>query len=352
MSGSFFSFSEPFNTGIDFYEADPYDVRILASASANITASATRIAIASVSLTSSSIADIAATKIIHIESSIQIDGAVVTVAKERQDGSVVISGDVTVSTNITKIAYAASELSSSATMSTSGIRVKLGQSDISASSDLAASVAKIAIGASLISASSSLTVVGQNIRTIAALLSGTVNLSIAGKISLATIKIPILSNTNITAKSIKFSTVTGIDTTSYRTLLIIDGKPITDQSRTLDVSSAPMYIENRNWAGDSSRYFKNTTAADKKTFSLNWAFIPNFREKTVDQKHSRDFLRNIAIDPDVHVLKVVNQDTNGITPYTETVYNVLVKDFSENLIRRDIADNTYYFSCSLVLEEV
>ena len=352
MSGSFFSFSEPFNTGIDFYEADPYDVRILASVSANITTSATRIAIASVSLTSSSVANIAATKIIHIESSIQIDGATVTVARERQDGSVVISGDVTVSTNITKIAYAASSLSSSATMSTSAIRTKFAQSAISVSSDLAAAITKTAKGASLISPSSSLTVTGQNIRTIAALLSGSVNLAIAGKISLATIRIPILSNTNISAKPIKFSSVTGVDTTSYRTLLILDGKPVTDQSRTLDISFAPMYIENRNWNGDSSRYYKNTSYASKRTFSLTWSFIPNFREKTIDQKHSRDFIKKIALDPDVHVLKVINQDTNGLTPYTETVYNVLVKDFNENLIRRDIADSTYYFSCSLVLEEV
>lgn len=352
MSGSFFSFSEPFNTGVDFYEADSADVKIVSSGSVDLTVSVTRVAISASSLSGSADASISATKIIHIQSSIQIEGVTVTVANERQDGSVVISGDVSMSTSVMKIAYASCSISSSSSLSINGTRVKIGQASLSSDSSLAVSSIKIAKASANTSSSSSLTATAIGIRHIASLLSGTVNLSTAGRISLATISIQVLSNNTISAKTIKFSTVTGIDTTSYRTLLLIDGKPITDQSRVLDVSSAPMYIENRNWSGDSSRYFKNSSSASKKTFSLSWSFIPNFREKTVDQKNSRDFLKKIAIDPDVHVLKVINQDSSGTTPYTETVYNVLVKDYSENLIRRDIADSTYYFSCSMVLEEV
>ena len=160
-----------------------------------------------------------------------------------------------------------------------------------------------------------------------------------------------MQNTNVSAKFVKFSSVTGVDSSSIRTLLLLDGKPLTNQNRTLNISSLPVFIENRNWAGNSSRYYKNQTSADKKSFNINWRFIPNFREKTVDERHSRDYLRKLSLDPDVHELRIVNQDSDGITPYTETVYNVFIKDFSENLIRRDIVDNVYYFDCSISLEE-
>ena len=74
-------------------------------------------------------------------------------------------------------------------------------------------------------------------------------------------------------------------------------------------------------------------------------------DKTVDTRHGRDYIASISEDPDVHVLKVINQDQNGLTPYTETSYNVFVRSYSETLLRRDLADGVYYFDCNLTLEE-
>jgi hypothetical protein len=211
---------------------------------------------------------------------------------------------------------------------------------------------KIAYASAALSSNTDVTTSITAIKNASANLSASVNLSTAGRIALATIKIVLLQNTNISAKFVKFSSVTGVDSTSIRTLLLLDGKPLTNQNRTLNISSMPVFIENRNWAGNSSRYYKNQTTADKKSFNINWTFIPNFRENTVDERHSRDYIRKISLDPDVHQLKIINQDSDGITPYTETVYNVFIKDFSENLIRRDMVDNVYYFDCSIALEEV
>jgi DNA-dependent RNA polymerase auxiliary subunit epsilon len=74
-------------------------------------------------------------------------------------------------------------------------------------------------------------------------------------------------------------------------------------------------------------------------------------EKTVDSRHARDYISIVSEDPDVHILKVINQDQNGLTPYTESTYNVFVRSYSETLIRRDLSDGVYYFDCSLTLEE-
>ena len=80
--------------------------------------------------------------------------------------------------------------------------------------------------------------------------------------------------------------------------------------------------------------------------------LPNSLEDTVDLRHGRDFLNSISEDPDSHVLKVLNQDENGLTAYTETSYTVFVRSYSETLVRRYLNEGVYLYDCSLTLEEV
>ena len=80
--------------------------------------------------------------------------------------------------------------------------------------------------------------------------------------------------------------------------------------------------------------------------------LPGERENTVDQRFGRNKIKEIARDPDTHTLKVLNLDSDGTTPYTETEYTVLVRGYSEKLIRRDISNNMYFWDCSIQLEEV
>jgi hypothetical protein len=352
MAGeSIYSFSDPLNSGIDFYQADAADVAIDISISSLLTVSSYQIRFSNITIAANSNAVTNATKIAYASANLSVDGATVIVATERQDGSVIISGDVSLSTSITKIAYSSSSISANSNLSVSGTEILLAQVVIEPISDVQSFAYKFAYANAPIVISSEATISAKTIKYASASLSGSVNLSTAGKISLATIRIVLLPNTNVSAKFVKFSSVSGVDTSSIRTLLLLDGKPLTNQNRTLNISSMPVFIENRNWAGNSSRYYKNQASADKKSFSINWSFIPNFREKTVDERHSRDYLRKLSLDPDVHELRIINQDSDGVTPYTETIYNVFIKDFSENLIRRDMVDNVYYFDCSISLEE-
>jgi hypothetical protein len=146
---------------------------------------------------------------------------------------------------------------------------------------------------------------------------------------------------------IRFSPA-GIDQTSIRSFLILDGKPLTNHNRKFDDSISGVYIENTNWHNQKSRYYKRT---GRKTFNLTWSFLPNYMEKTVDQKHGRDYIKNISDDPDIHVLKIINQDESGTIVYTQDTYNVFIKSYDETLVRRDLVDNVYYFDCSMSLEE-
>lgn len=274
---SYFSFSDPLNSGIDFYRADDF---VLADASITITSNVVVVA------------DIFLSQIYPNP----------------------LSGDVIVAnTIVSKTVHA--------------------ESSITPSSSLTALVGK------LIFASAS--------------LSSSVNLFTIGRIFLTTIHINILNNTNITAKAVKFSSSIVSDASLIRNLLLLDNKPLTNQSRTFAVNANPKFIENVNWQGNASRYYKNTAASQgaKRTFNIDWSFIPNDPAFTVDLGASRNFLKQIAEDSDVHVLTIINQDISGTAPYTEDDIDVFITSYSETLIRRDLPNDSYYFSCNMVLEE-
>lgn len=354
MSDSFYSFSEPFNRGIDFYQADAADVTIDISISSSLTISSFQIRFASIVIESNSAITSNAFKIAYAAANLAVDGATVVVATERQDGSVVISAEALVQTNITKIAHASVALSSSGDVSASGTKISTATSTLSSESDLDASMLKISHGTSQIAVLSSLLANAMKVAHGSAALSGQVNLATAGRIFLATIRINILNNTNVDARTIRFSTNITADSSLIRTLLLLDNKPLTNQTRMLDVSATPIFMENTNWAGDSSRYYKNSAAngGSKRTFNIKWSFIPNYSNATVDLNESRNYIKNISMDADTHTLTVISQDEDGITPYTEENVTVFVSSFSENLIRRDLVNDVYYFDCALALEEV
>jgi len=140
------------------------------------------------------------------------------------------------------------------------------------------------------------------------------------------------------------------DSGDIKPFFILDGIPLTEHNRKTSIVSQPNYSQNKNWANRSSVYFKTST--NKKTFSLQWSFAPGKRENTVDLHASRDYIKQIALDPSSHILKIREMDTNGLTNHTETSYNVLVTDFNENLVRRDLNSDEYYWDFSLGLQEV
>ena len=154
----------------------------------------------------------------------------------------------------------------------------------------------------------------------------------------------------LSVSAIRFSPSIVEDTQQIRPLMLIDGKPLTEHNRQTSVTLVDSFVENKNWNSTRSRYYK--TASPRKSFSINWSNLPSKRDQTVDLKFGRDKIREIASDPDVHVVKFLEMDSDGTTPYTETEYNVIVKSYSENLIRREVETGMYLWDCSLQLEEV
>ena len=295
------------------------------------------------------------TKIIHIASEISglLDVTLVAVF-ERQDGSVNVASEVVVSTSITKIAFSAVEQNISSNAVIDITKIALSETSISVNANVAeTTILKTALAASSVSPSASALATIKKIAFAQSSISTTVTLTTAGKIFLATIRINILNNTNIVVKPIRFSANVVSDNSLIRNLLLLDNKSLTNQTRTFAINATPKFIENENWQGDVSRYYKNTSASKgaKRTFNLDWSFIPNEASFTVDLRESRNFLKQIAQDSDVHSLTIINQDVDGVTPYTEDNIDVFITSYSETLIRRDLSSESYYFSCNMVLEE-
>lgn len=326
---------ETFNIGPQAKDIDFYIGGIVASAyidslAVTVTASARTIALGSSTSAVQSSSTISGSKIAFASSSIDITTTVNVVPQEILK-SLIHSDAVTVVT--------VSAMKQTNASSVSGVTVT--------TSFTAKRITKAIITSAIVS-----TAQAAGIR--AAKASSVINIThvvnfTAKEILLAGISIAIRSRTIINPP-VRFSP-SFIDFSSIRTFLILDDKPLTNHNREFDISIAPSYIENKNWNNKKNRYYKRESESGRKTFSLSWRFLPNFMDKTVDTRHGRDYIASISEDPDVHVLKVVNQDQNGLTPYTETSYNVFVRSYSETLLRRDLSDGVYYFDCNLTLEE-
>jgi hypothetical protein len=303
---------------------------------------------------------VSARKLVHAISNITSNSNLAASITRIRLSSAVIGVESNVDINGLRIAIVSTSIEAGITSFTvAAQRITEAQILIDVSSNIIATMRKNSFAASIITPSSTVNTIARKIKFASSIINSNVNLIVIGKIVLITARInQLFNNTDITVQAIKFSNTvvhaTTVDFSSIRSLLMLDGVPLTNQNRKLDVSAAPIFIENLNWQGDASRYYKNASAnsATKRTFNLQWTFIPNFENKTVDLRASRNFLNKKSKDGDVHTLTILKQDENGTTPYTEENVDVLIVNYSENLIRRDLVDNVYYFDCSMSLQEV
>lgn len=140
------------------------------------------------------------------------------------------------------------------------------------------------------------------------------------------------------------------DSGDIKPFFVLDGIPLSEHNRISSFSETPKYIMNSNWTGKKGVYFK--TSKNKRSFTIEWSFLPGKRDNTVDLHAGRDVVKALSSDPRSHILKIRNLDTNGLTVHTNEEYNVLITNYSETLIRRDLNNNEYYWNCSMSLQEV
>lgn len=350
-----FGITEPLSSGVDFYTGDEQVPQVTVSAEGNLVINITKLALAASTPSIESNTTTSITKFAYAAANISdILSATAVVATERHDALVSISAEGNVVITITKIAFAAAATSTESSVTTNATKIAFAAAALSSEVTVTATPFKTALVEIQMSSETTVTTTATKIAFAAAVFSSQVTVFTGAKIFLATIRINVLNNTTIDAQTIRFSNAITADDTLIRALLLLDNKPITNQSRQLNVAASPIFVENENWAGNVSRYYRNSAAngGAKRVFNLSWGLIPGKAQDTVDIREARNFLKDVANDADSHTLTIINQDENGITPYTEESVTVLVTSYSETLIRRYIADDVYLFQCSMTLEEV
>ena len=354
MADSFYSFSEPLNSGVDFYFADQTQFGLIAiSADVTIQVTSMKIAYGAISITADAALIANSYKFAYAQANISdILSTTLTLGTKIQPLLVPIDIVSSLSVVGTKIAYASATVDCATSVTTTGTKLASAAVAISSDASVATIAIKLSYSASDISISSILSAISTRIAFASAAIYSDVILTIVGKISLATIRIAIQNMGSISAQAIKFAVNGIVDSSIIRTFMLIDDKPITNHNRKFESALEPIFVENKNWTNSRSRYYKSSARSGRKTFSLSWSWLPNSPEFTVDGKRGRDYIKEIASDPSHHVLKIVNLDESGATPPTETSYNVLVKDYNETLTRRDLSNDVYFWDCSMTLEEV
>ena len=293
------------------------------------------------------------TKIAFASSNIEISGASLILGTREKQASIFIDASSVASASVVRIVFAEAAISSSASSSISASKTSYAASTISSTSTVVTIATKVKFGSSLVSISSTVIAVSARIRTISASINAISVTVVVGK-QFGNLKVTIpITGSSLVVNAIRFAVNNNIDTSGYKTLLVLDNKPLTNQGRTFSSDLNMDFIESKNWNNTKSRYYKrqNLTNPARKTFVLSWTFLPNSRYDTIDKRYARDYVKSIASDPDIHTLKMLNNDSSGNVPYTETEYNVFVRDYSEVLTRRDLVSNIYFWECSMTLEE-
>ena len=319
----------PEASGFDFY-LGAVNASAYIGITTDVSSSSIRVTLASSSIDVTSSVFASSTKDGLAASSIDASSTVDILSSEVLQGLIHLDSSTTVTASANKTTNATSDIGISSSVSCTITKTTKGSTHPDGVVAVSASALRIKKASSSIGILSSFITAGREINLL---------------------QTQIIISSTMTVNNLTRFSPNFIDSSLIKTFLILDDKPLTAHNRSFEISLSPSFIENTNWNNKKNRYYKRSSQSGRKTFSLSWKYLPNSKTYAVDGRHSRDFIQSVADDPDVHVLKIVNQDESGLTPPTETSYNVFVRSYSEKLIRRHVDENVYFFDCSLTLEE-
>tara|TARA_B110001454_G_scaffold217009_1_gene241373 strand:- start:4389 stop:5042 length:654 start_codon:yes stop_codon:yes gene_type:complete len=116
-------------------------------------------------------------------------------------------------------------------------------------------------------------------------------------------------------------------------LMRVDNIPITEQNRKFGITEKFNSISTVTRAnGDTTRFYPEDYS--KKVFKFSWKFIANDNQGNFDFLAGRDHLKSVADADSIHILGLRSADTSVFESSGD--YNVVVKDYSETLVRRAV----------------
>jgi hypothetical protein len=125
-------------------------------------------------------------------------------------------------------------------------------------------------------------------------------------------------------------------------LLSINGQEITEHNRKFNSSVEQGGSDVELSRGKVRRYISK----NKRTFSLNFTYLPNNTDSTVDGRVGRDYLASIANTRGTVTVSIQISPADDIKTYT-----CFVNSYTEKLVRRDIPSACAYYDVSIELGE-
>ena len=129
---------------------------------------------------------------------------------------------------------------------------------------------------------------------------------------------------------------------SIQHIVTFNGNEITEHNRKLVIAEQLSVSDIELSNGNRRRFYRN----NKKTFTLNWSYLPSLEAKTVDSRKGQIFLSNLA-NTTSSVLITIQTEPDG--PY-DPIY-CFIDSYEEKLLRRDFATQCSYYDVSMTLAE-
>jgi len=125
-------------------------------------------------------------------------------------------------------------------------------------------------------------------------------------------------------------------------LLSINGNEITEHNRKFSSTIEQAGSDVELSRGRVRRYIRK----NKRVFTLNFTYLPNNTDHTVDGRRGRDYLSSIANTRGTVTVAIMISPQDGLK-----TYNCFVNSYTETLVRRDIKTACAYYDVSIELGE-
>lgn len=129
---------------------------------------------------------------------------------------------------------------------------------------------------------------------------------------------------------------------SIQHIVTFNGSEITEHNRKLVIAEQLSVSDIELSNGNLRRFYHN----NKKTFTLNWSYLPSLENKTVDSRKGQTFLSNLA-NTSSNVLITIQTEPGG---EYKPLY-CFIDSYEEKLLRRDYTTQCAYYDVSMTLTE-
>lgn len=128
----------------------------------------------------------------------------------------------------------------------------------------------------------------------------------------------------------------------YHLFITLNGTEITNHNRKFGMTDGLNVNDIETAGGRKRRFYKSS----KRSIDLNFTYLPDKANRTVDQRAGRDFMFGLAYSSPFVV--VTMQDSPGDV-YKE--FSGYIVSYQEKMLRRDLKSQCTYYDLSFSIEE-